>query len=94
MDQTGMTMATYSTEEIIAEIRRREGATPAQRTRETLGSYWEMVGVLATRAELPRWQCEIALDRLVMDGEAEWTVKAGVIFWRRTKLVAFTDMAV
>lgn len=88
-----MTLATYATEEIIAEIRRRQTATDTQRTREALGSYWEMVGVLATRAELPRWQCEIALDRLVMDGEAEWTVKAGTIFWRRTKLVAFTDMA-
>lgn len=43
MDQTGMTLATYATEEIIAEIRRREGATPAQRTREALGSYWELV---------------------------------------------------
>lgn len=80
-----MTLAAYATEEIIAEIRRRREATDAQKTREALLDTWESVGTLERRTGLPRWQCVAALGRLADAGQAEWTVKAGVIFWRRAE---------
>lgn len=80
-----MTLATYATEEIVAEIRRREAATDTQKTRETLRGTWESIGTLERRTGLPGWQCVAALGRLADAGQAEWTVKAGVIFWRMAK---------
>jgi len=94
MDQTGVTLATYATEEIIAEIRRRQTATGAQKTREALRDTWEDIGALERRTGLLRWQCVAALGRLADAGQAEWTVMAGVIFWRMAKYVDFAYLRI
>ena len=72
----------YTTEEIQAEITRRERRTDAQKA---LRCSWEVAGVVAARAELRRGVCVAALVELAQAGEAQWTVKAGVRMWRRAK---------
>ena len=75
----------YTTEEIQAEITRRESRTDAQKALEALRCSWEVVGVIAARAGLRRGVCVAALVELAQAGEAQWTVKAGVRMWRIAK---------
>lgn len=75
----------YTTEQLQAEITRRESRTDAQAALEALRCSWEVVGVIAARAGLRRGVCVAALGELARDGQAQWTVRAGVKLWRLAK---------
>ena len=75
----------YTAEEIQAEITRRESRTDAQKALEALRCSWEVVGMVAACAGLRRGVCVAALVELARDGQAQWTVRAGVRMWRRAK---------
>ena len=75
----------YTTEQIKAEIRRREDASTATKALAGLRGSWEVAGVVAARAGLPRAQCVVGLFLLARDGLAQYRKTGGVTTWRRVR---------
>lgn len=84
-----MSLASHSTAKLEEEILRRNDAADAQRVLEVLRCSWEVAGVVAARAGLPRGQCVVGLFLLARDGKAQYRKAGSVTTWRRTK--AFAD---
>lgn len=78
----------YTTEQIKAEIQRREDASTATKALAGLCGSWEVAGVVAARAGLPRAQCVVGLFLLARDGKAQYRKAGSVTVWRLVKALA------
>lgn len=78
----------YTTEQIKAEIQRREDAGTATKALAALRDSWEVAGVVAARAGLPRAQCVVGLFMLARDGKAQYRKASSVTVWRMVKALA------
>lgn len=83
-----MSLASYSTAQLETEILRRNDAADAQKALAGLRDSWEVAGVVAARAGLPRAQCVVGLFLLARDGKAQYRKTGSVTTWRRTKALA------
>lgn len=83
-----MSLASHSTAKLEEEILRRKDAADAQKALAGLRDSWEVAGVVAARAGLPRAQCVVGLFLLARDGMAQYRKTGSVTTWRRTKALA------
>lgn len=83
-----MSLASHSTAKLEEEILRRNDAADAQRALEALRCSWEVAGVVAARAGLPRGQCVVGLFLLARDGLAQYRKTSSVTVWRLVKALA------
>lgn len=80
-----MSLASHSTAKLEEEILRRKDAADAQRVLAGLRDSWEVAGVVAARAGLPRGQCVVGLFLLARDGKAQYRKTGSVTVWRMAR---------
>ena len=83
-----MSLASHSTAKLEEEILRRNDAADAQTALAVLRDSWEVTGVVAARAGLPRGQCVVGLFLLARDGKAQYRKTGSVTVWRRARGLA------